>query len=50
MAALPPLPPAFGVLAVARIFGDVGDQTSIEDALAVVYGSKATIEVQADSF
>jgi hypothetical protein len=41
-----PLPPALGVLAVARILGDVGDQASIENALPIVHGIKTAIEVQ----
>ena len=41
-----PLPPVLGVLAVARILGDVGDQASIENALPIVHGIKTAIEVQ----
>jgi xanthosine utilization system XapX-like protein len=41
-----PLPPALGVLAVAGILGDVGEQAGIENALAIVRGVKATSAVE----
>ena len=41
-----PLASALGVLAVAGILGDVGNQTHIENALAIGEGVKATIEVK----
>jgi hypothetical protein len=37
------------VLSIARILFDVGDQTGIEDALAIVRGIKAGIEIQIGS-
>src|SRR5918999_4698578 len=40
-----PLPPAFGVLAVARILGDVRDHTGIEHALPIPCGIQATVEI-----
>ncbi len=41
-----PLPSALGRLAVARILFDVGDQARIENALPIVRGIKAPIEVE----
>src|SRR3989442_15399815 len=41
-----PLAPALGTLTVARILGDVGDQTRIEDALPIVRRIKAAIEIE----
>src|SRR5262249_24921680 len=41
-----PLAPALGVLAVAGILWDVGDQTGIEDALPIVRRIKAAIEIE----
>ncbi|HEX5942858.1 MAG TPA: hypothetical protein VFY66_11305 [Anaerolineales bacterium] len=41
-----PLAPALGTLTVARILGDVGDQTRIEDALPVVRRIKAAIQIE----
>jgi hypothetical protein len=41
-----PLPPALGVLAVAGLLGDGGDQAGIEDALPLARGVKAAIQVQ----
>ena len=38
-----PLAPAFGVLAIAGILLDVGDQARIENALAIMEGIKAAI-------
>ena len=47
MAALKkPLAPALGRLAVAGILWDIGDQAGIENALPIVRGIKATIEVE----
>src|SRR5262245_42864909 len=40
------LAPALGGLAITRILFDVRDQAGIEDALPVVCGIKATIEVE----
>jgi hypothetical protein len=37
---------ALGRLSVARILGDVGDQARIENALPIVRGIKAAIEVE----
>ena len=39
-----------GRLAVARIFFDVGRQASIENALPIVGGIKAPIEVERGAF
>jgi hypothetical protein len=36
---------ALGVLTVARILGDVGDHPGIENALAIVGGIKAAVEI-----
>src|SRR6187455_2485280 len=41
-----PLAASFGALTVAEILGDVGDQAGIENALAIVGGIKAAIEVE----
>jgi hypothetical protein len=41
----PPLAPALGALAVARVLGDVGEQTGLEDALPMVRRIKAAIEI-----
>ena len=41
-----PLASALGVLAVAGILWDVGNQTHIENALAIGEGVKATIKVE----
>ncbi len=41
-----PLAPTLGALAVPRILLDVGDHTGIENALAIVGGIKAAIEVE----
>src|SRR5436309_12693118 len=41
-----PLAAALGVLAVAGILGDIGDQARIEDALPIVCRIKATIEIE----
>src|SRR6266478_1857436 len=41
-----PLAPTLGTLAVTRILLDVGDHTGIEDALPIVHGIKAAIEVE----
>jgi hypothetical protein len=41
-----PLAPALGALAVARILLNVGDHAGIENALAMVSGVKAAIEVE----
>ena len=41
-----PLPSTFRGFAVARILLDVGDQTGIEDALAIAGGIKTTIQVE----
>ena len=41
-----PLPPALGVLAVAGILGEVGDQARVEYALTVVRGIEAAIEIE----
>jgi hypothetical protein len=40
-----PLPPTFGVLAVARILWDVRDHTGIENALPIPCGIKAAVEI-----
>jgi len=37
---------ALGTLAVARVLGDVGDQTGIEDALPIAGRVKAAIEIE----
>ena len=41
-----PRAPALGALAVAEILFDVGDHAGIENALAIVCGIKAAIEVE----
>jgi hypothetical protein len=41
-----PLPPALGVLAVAGILWDIGDQARIEDALPIVCRIKTAIEIE----
>ena len=41
---------ALGRLSVARILGDVGDQARIENALPMVRGIKAAIEVDIGAF
>ena len=41
-----PLAPTLGGLAVARILFDVGNQARIENALAIVRGIKAAIEIE----
>ena len=41
-----PLAPALGVLAIAGILGDVGDQARIEDALPVMRRIKAAIQIE----
>src|SRR5437588_13122706 len=41
-----PLAPALGTLTVARILGDIGDQTRIEDTLPIVRRIKAAIEIE----
>src|SRR5215471_5090397 len=41
-----PLAPALGTLTVARILGDVGDQTRMEDALPIVRRIKAAIQIE----
>jgi hypothetical protein len=41
-----PLAPTLGRLAVAGILWDIGDQAGIENALPMVRGLKATIEVE----
>ena len=41
-----PLVAALGTLTVARILGDVGDQTRIEDALPIVRRIKAAIQIK----
>src|SRR5262245_18482931 len=41
-----PLAPALGTLTVARILGDIGDQTGIENTLAIVRGIKAAIQIE----
>ena len=41
-----PLASALGVLAVAGILWDVGDQASIENAFPIMRGIEATIEVE----
>ena len=47
MAALnKPFTPALGALAVAGILFDIGDQAGIENALPIVRGIKAAIEVE----
>ena len=40
---------ALGVLAITRIFFDVGDHAGVENAFAIVRGIKATIEVEVGS-
>jgi hypothetical protein len=41
-----PLAPTLGPLAVAGILWDVGDQAGIDNALPIVRGITATIEVE----
>ena len=41
-----PLAPALGVLAIAGILGDVGDQARIETALPVMRSIKAAIQTE----
>jgi len=41
-----PLAPALGVLAIAGILGDVGDQARIENALPVMRRIKAAIQIE----
>jgi len=41
-----PLAPALGVLAVAGILGDIGDQARSENALPVVHRIKAAIQIE----
>jgi hypothetical protein len=38
--------PTLGALTVTGILLDIGDQPSIENTLAIIYGIKATIEVE----
>jgi hypothetical protein len=40
-----PLPPTLRGFAIARILFDVGDHAGIEDALTIVRGIKASIEI-----
>jgi hypothetical protein len=40
---------SFRVLSIARILFDVGDHAGIEDALAIVRGIKAGVEIQVGS-
>src|SRR5215510_1657259 len=44
-----PFTPSLGALAVAGILSDVGDHARIENALAIVRGIKASIELQIGS-
>jgi hypothetical protein len=44
-----PFAPSLGTLAVPGILGDVGDHSSIENALAIVLGIKSRVEIQIGS-
>jgi hypothetical protein len=44
-----PFAPSLGALAVARILLNVGDHASIENALTIVRGIKASVEIQIGS-
>ena len=41
-----PLAPPLGVLTVARILGNIGDHTGVENVLPIARGIKASIEVK----
>ena len=44
-----PFAPSLGALAVAGILFNVGDHTSVENALTIVRGIKASVEIQIGS-